>query len=199
LLVGGLVIGTIGVSLNFGGMLIFYVAVTTLYSTVLKRMLLLDVYMLAGLFTFRILAGAVAVEVRPSEWLLAFSMFIFTSLAMVKRCSELKTWSKMDKTWVAGRGYTVSDMQLLRSAGMASAFAAVLVFALYISSPAVTLLYRRPEVLWSVCPILMYWLTRLWFLTNREKLLEDPVLFALTDRVSIACGILVGLLVAVAT
>lgn len=200
LLVGGLGLGTLGVSVPFGGMLIFYVAVTTLYSTVLKRMLLLDVYMLAGLFTLRILAGAVAEEVRPSEWLLAFSMFIFTSLAMVKRCSELKTWSKMDKAWAAGRGYTVSDIQLLRSAGIASAFAAVLVFALYINSPAVTLLYSRPQVLWVVCPILMYWLTRIWFLTNRDnKVLDDPVLFALTDRASIACGILVGLLVAIAT
>lgn len=187
------------VNTKFGGMIVLYLAITTLYSTYLKRKLVLDVFVLAGLYTVRILAGAVAIDVQPSEWLLAFSMFIFTSLAMLKRYTELKVWSKLAEKWPAGRRYTVSDVELIRSIGPASAYAAVLVFALYISSRDVTLLYQRPQLLWLVCPVMLYWLTRLWFLTNRSKSMEDPVLFALTDRASIACGALVLALVFFAT
>lgn len=199
LLTGALTLAFTAIGPLFGALLLLYLASSTLYSSFLKRKLLLDVFMLAGLYTLRILAGAVAIEVRPSEWLLAFSVFVFTSLAMVKRCAELKTWSKLDEKWPAGRRYTVSDMDLLRSGGLASAYASVLVFAQYISSKDVALLYHRPTVLWMVCPVLMYWLTRLWFLTNRNRVLDDPVLFALKDRASLACGAAVILLIFVAT
>jgi 4-hydroxybenzoate polyprenyltransferase len=195
----GLVISFATVNAGFGGMILLYLVITTLYSTLLKRKLVLDVFVLAGLYTIRILAGAVAIQVQPSEWLLAFSMFMFTSLAMLKRYTELKVWSKLEEKWPAGRRYTVSDMDLFRSIGPASAYAAVLVFALYISSRDVTLLYHRPQLLWLVCPVLLYWLTRLWFLTNRSRPLEDPVLFALTDKASLACGGLVLGLVFFAT
>jgi 4-hydroxybenzoate polyprenyltransferase/phosphoserine phosphatase len=195
----GLLIAFATVNFGYGGMIVLYLAITTLYSTFLKRKLVLDVFILAGLYTIRILAGAVAIKVEPSEWLLAFSMFIFTSLAMLKRYTELKVWSSLNEKWPAGRRYTITDMDLFRSMGPASAYAAVLVFALYISSPNVTLLYQRPQLLWLVCPVMLYWLTRLWFLTNRDKAMEDPVLFALTDRASIASGALVLLLVFLAT
>ena len=195
LLAGGLLIAYAAVNAAFGGMIVLYLAITTLYSALLKRILVLDVFVLAGLYTLRILAGAVAIDVRPSEWLLAFSMFMFTSLAMLKRYAELQVWSKLDEKWPPGRSYTVSDMELFRSMGPAAAYAAVLVFALYISSRDVAILYHRPQILWLVCPVLLYWLTRLWFLTNRSTPLEDPVLFALTDLASIACGILMLLLV----
>lgn len=195
----GLLIAFAKVNVEFGGMIVLYLVITTLYSTFLKRKLVLDVFILAGLYTIRILAGAVAIKVQPSEWLLAFSVFIFTSLAMLKRYTELKVWSNLNEKWPAGRRYTISDMDLFRSMGPASAYAAVLVFALYISSRDVSLLYHRPQILWLVCPVLLYWLTRLWFLTNRSRPLEDPVLFALTDKASLACGVLVLALVFLAT
>ena len=199
LFLGGLLLAYWGLDSAFGGIMVLYLIVTTLYSTILKRKIVLDVFVLGGLYTIRILAGAVAIKVEPSEWLLAFSMFIFISLAMVKRYSELKAWSRTEQKWPAGRRYTVSDMELFRSIGPASAYAAVLVFALYISSANVSVLYKRPPLLWLVCPVLLYWLTRLWFLTNRSRNLEDPVLFALTDRASLGCGLLVFLLVFAAT
>ncbi len=174
LFVLGLLIAFLKVNLEFGGMIVLYLVITTLYSTFLKRKLILDVFILAGLYTIRILAGAVAIKVQPSEWLLAFSMFIFTSLAMLKRYTELKVWSNLNEKWPAGRRYTVSDMGIFLGVGPASAYAAVLVFALYISSRDVTLLYHRPQLLWLVCPVMLYWLTRLWFLTNRSRPLEDP-------------------------
>ena len=193
----GIAFGALGV--EFGGMILLYIAISTLYSTFLKRKLILDVFVLAGLYTLRILTGAVAIHVQPSEWLLAFSMFIFTSLAMLKRYAELKTWSKLNEKWPMGRRYTTSDMDLFRSVGAASSYAAVLVFALYISSRDILVLYHRPYILWMVCPVMLYWLTRLWFLTNRNRVLDDPVLFALTDRASIASGVVVLGLVFAAT
>jgi 4-hydroxybenzoate polyprenyltransferase len=199
LLLLGLTIAFAAVNVAFGSMVLLYLTITTLYSTYLKRKLVLDVFILAGLYTIRILAGAVAISVKPSEWLLAFSMFIFTSLAMLKRYTELKVWSRQNEKWPAGRRYTISDMDLFRSIGTAAAYSAVLVFALYISSRDVALLYKRPELLWLVCPVLLYWLTRLWFLTNRSVPMEDPVLFALTDRSSVGCGVLVFSLLFFAT
>jgi len=118
---------------------------------------------------------------------------------MLKRYAELKTWSKLNEKWPMGRRYTTSDMDLFRSVGAASSYAAVLVFALYISSRDVLVLYHRPYILWMVCPVMLYWLTRLWFLTNRNRVLDDPVLFALTDRASIASGVVVLGLVFAAT
>lgn len=193
----GIAFGALG--MEFGGMVLLYIATSTCYSTFLKRKLILDIIVLAGLYALRILTGAVAISVHPSEWLIAFSVFIFTSLAMLKRYAELKTWSKLNEKWPMGRRYTISDMDLLRSAGIAASYAAVLVFAIYISSQDVRILYRHHDILWMVCPIMLYWLTRMWFLTNRSKILDDPVLFALTDKASIACGGAVMALVFAAT
>lgn len=186
---------------DFGLTLLLYLTVTTLYSAILKRKLVLDVMVLAGLYTVRIIAGAAAIGVRPSQWLLGFSIFVFTALAMVKRFSELRVWRDRAEKWPPGRGYTVSDMDLFRSIGAAASCAAVLVFALYISSADVVVLYTHPQILWLACPVMLYWLTRLWFLTNRTHggaSLEDPVLFALKDRASIACAILLGTIVLLA-
>ncbi len=184
---------------GFLALLALYFAISSTYSIFLKRKLLIDVFVLAGLYTIRILAGSAAIGVKPSEWLLAFSIFIFTSLAMLKRYVELNALRKRSTQWSSGRGYHVTDIDLFRSAGIAAAYAAVLIFCLYISSPAVAALYRQPAYLWMVCGVILYWLSRLWFLTNRSRPMDDPVLFAITDRASIGCGALTMVFVFLAT
>ncbi len=184
---------------EFLALLTMYFVISSTYSIFLKRKLLIDVFVLAGLYTIRIIAGSAAIGVRPSEWLLAFSIFIFTSLAMLKRYVELNALRKRSSQWSSGRGYHVTDIDLFRSAGLAAAYAGVLIFCLYISSPAVATLYRQPGYLWLVCGVILYWLSRLWFLTNRTRPMDDPVLFAITDRASLGCGAMSMVLVYLAT
>jgi len=168
---------------TFLAVLGFYFATTTLYSFFLKEVALLDVLVLAGLFTVRIMAGATASGVQVSEWLLAFSMFIFLSLAAVKRFAELRRLSdtQTEQTKLKRRGYFAGDDALIMQMGVASGFMAVLVFALYITSDTVTRLYPRPELLWFACPVLLFWIGRIWLLANRGKVTDDPLLFAVRD------------------
>ncbi|MEM8605700.1 MAG: UbiA family prenyltransferase [Myxococcota bacterium] len=175
---------------TFVGVLIGYVALTTLYSFALKRMLLVDVLTLASLFTYRVMAGSVAVQVELSFWLLAFSIFFFTSLAFVKRYSELMQLRESSEQVLRGRNYGLADIPLVTSIGPAAGLLAVLVFALYINSPSILTYYSTPEALWGICLVLVYWVTRIWFLTGRNEMHDDPVLFAVRDPVSIVCGLL---------
>lgn len=161
-----------------------YYGFTLAYSIKLKQMILIDVLVLAGLYTIRLLAGGAAVSVPLSSWLLAFSMFLFFSLALVKRYSDLLTIRQQNRTLIPGRGYGVDDIDTLASFGVSSGYLAVLVMALYINSESVTLLYNRPERLWLVCPLLLYWISRIWLLTRRGQMHHDPVVFAITDRQS---------------
>ncbi len=167
-------------SLIFTIFVVLYLLFTISYSFYFKHKLVTDVIILAGLYTLRILAGGFAVDVPISSWLLAFSMFIFTSLAFLKRYLELL--QPFDATVVKNRDYEVADVPIIGSAGLISGYLAVLVFALYIDSETVTKLYRTPFYLWIICPILLYWITRIWFLARRQKVLDDPVQFALTDN-----------------
>ncbi|HEY2630657.1 MAG TPA: UbiA family prenyltransferase [Usitatibacter sp.] len=185
--------------LAFGALLLLYLAINLAYSLGLKRIALLDVFVLAALYTLRILAGAAAIEVPVSHWLLAFSLFAFLSLAIVKRFVEVSGVASRDEDRVGGRGYLAGDGQLLGMLGTASAYLAVLVFALYITSPQVVVLYRSPEVLWCAVPLLLYWMSRVWFLAHRGQLHEDPVLFALRDPQSYAVGLLILLAMLAAT
>jgi 4-hydroxybenzoate polyprenyltransferase len=173
--------------------LFVYLFVASLYSFDLKRRLLLDVIALAGLYSIRILAGGAAVNVVVSRWLLAFSMFIFMSLAFAKRYVEAVGTNTDPGRKLAGRGYWSSDADLIRVVGPANGLMAVLVLTLYINSPDVRTLYNRPDVLWLLCPLLIYWVTRIWFLAHRGMLNEDPVLFALKDwrsyAVAAACAL----------
>jgi 4-hydroxybenzoate polyprenyltransferase len=175
------------VSWRLCGLLATYLALTTAYSLCLKRQLSLDVILLAGLYTFRIVAGAMAVDVRLSPWLLAFSMFFFLSLALGKRTIELATLAGKSMA-ASGRGYRSEDAQLLESIGPTSGYLAVLVFCLYIDSDVVASLYPNAWLLWLVCPVLLYWITRFWLLAKRRLVADDPVLFALKDRASL-CAI----------
>ncbi len=177
--------------------LLVYLAVNTAYSTTLKSKMLIDVMILASLYTLRILAGGVATELVVSEWLLAFSIFMFTSLAFAKRYVELARVAAEGKTEAKGRGYRVEDLELIMSVGPTSGYLAVLVFALYINN-GLPSFYEHKTLLWLTCPLLLYWISRLWFLAKRGELDHDPVVFAVTDKASLAVGAGVGILVMLA-
>lgn len=183
LLVVALLLARIAGSL-FLWVLILYFAITLCYSLYLKRLLLLDVLILAMLYTLRIIAGASVAQALPSVWLVTFSMFIFTSLAMAKRYAELKSLELEAGDWVSGRGYRVSDLTVLAQLGTASGYISTLVLALYIDSPDVEVLYRNQHFMWLLCPLLMYWIGRIWLVASRGDLHHDPVVFATRDRIS---------------
>lgn len=170
-------------SWSFGLVLGAYFVLTMGYSLFLKRVPMLDTVVLAGLYTIRIVAGAAAIRIGLSFWLLAFSMFLFFSLALVKRYTELHSLLRDGKSRVA-RGYAVEDLGLVQSLGAASGYLSVLVLALYINSTASEALYRHPQILWLLCPALLYWLSRTWLIAHRGAMHDDPVVFALTDNVS---------------
>jgi 4-hydroxybenzoate polyprenyltransferase len=165
-----------------------YIVSTAAYSVYLKRIALVDVLVLSGLYTLRMLAGGAATGTVISPWLAGLSSFLFLSLAMVKRFSELENLRERGATATHGRGYLVADLEQIRAFGTASAYAAVLVLSLYITRPDVAGLYKHATRLWLVVPLLVYWLNRVWLLASRGELDDDPVIFAIRDRVSLAVG-----------
>ena len=172
------------VNLAFFGALLAYLLLTTTYSWYLKAFCMVDVLMLAALFTLRILAGSMAVDVPTSRWLMAFSVFIFFSLALIKRCSELVTMEKQGRTSARGRDYRVGDLVVLWPTGVAAGLASVVVFWLFINAPEVQQRYASPELLWVIGFALIYWLSRLWIKTARGLMHDDPLVYALVDPVS---------------
>src|SRR5262249_38671209 len=154
-----------------------YVVANAAYSLGLKRKVMVDVVVLAGFYTLRIIAGGAATGIAPSEWLLALSMFLFLSLALLKRCSELNHLRDAGASRVSNRGYQVVDLELLQSMGLTCGCLAVLVLALYINSQQMGRLYSHPWALWLVCPLLLYWVGRTWIWARRGAIHEDPVLF----------------------
>jgi 4-hydroxybenzoate polyprenyltransferase/phosphoserine phosphatase len=173
------------VSLSFLGVLLGYFALTTAYSFVLKRMMLVDVITLAGLYSIRVFGGAVAIEVAVSKWLLAFCIMMFMSLALIKRYVELAARRDANLPDPSSRDYRTSDLDMVAALAAAAGFNAITVFALYISSDSVNALYSRPELLWLVGPLLLYWIARALMLASRRMMDDDPVVFALKDRVSL--------------
>lgn len=180
-----LVIAALALPPLFLAVLAGYFVITLAYSFSLKRKLIVDVVTLAGLYTVRIIAGGAAVGILPSPWLLAFSVFLFFSLAAIKRQAELVDMIKEGKTASAGRAYLASDVSVVQVMAICAGQAAVLVFALYIDSQAVSTLYARPEILWLICPVLLYWLSRIAVLTHRGHMDDDPIVFAAHDRISL--------------
>jgi 4-hydroxybenzoate polyprenyltransferase/phosphoserine phosphatase len=178
--------------------LLLYLCSTLAYSLYLKRIALVDVVVLSGLYTLRLLAGGAATDVRISHWLAGFAIFLFLSLAIVKRFAELENLRLTASQLKNGRGYLMSDIEQIRAFGTASAFAAVVVFANYISSQDVTVLYRNPQRLWLIVPFMILWLCRVWLLASRGELDEDPVAFALTDAASLVMGVAVAAIVLMA-
>ena len=185
-------------NVGFGIWMAIYIAVTMAYSLYLKRVAIVDVLLLSGLYTLRLLAGGAATNTEISQWLAGFSSFLFLSLAMVKRYSELENLRERGLTATHGRGYLVTDMGQIRSFGTSSAYAAVVVFMLYIARPDVTDLYRHPTRLWMIVPLLIYWLNRVWLLASRGELDDDPVVFAMRDKMSLAVGVAVVALAVIA-
>ncbi|TIP79224.1 MAG: prenyltransferase, partial [Mesorhizobium sp.] len=167
--------------IEFLGVLGGYIVITTAYSLSFKRMLLIDVLTLAGLYTIRVLAGAAATGVDVSFWLLAFSIFFFLSLALVKRFVELRTTAIPAGERIAGRGYRTEDQEIVAQAGMASAFSSALVLALYMDSGAVRELYPHPWLVWPLAPIVLYLTMRVWILARRDEMHDDPVVFIIRD------------------
>ena len=177
-----------------------YYGLTLAYSMWLKRQVVIDVIVLAALYTLRIIVGAVALEIPLSFWLLAFSMFMFLSLALVKRYAELfhvRAQSKGGKA--RGRGYLASDLSMIASLGAASGYMAVMVLALYINDTRTMQLYQHPQFIWLACPLLLTWISRVWMLAHRGAMNEDPVIFAVRDRVSLSIGALVAVVFWAAT
>jgi len=173
---------------SFYGWLLLYLALTLAYSAYLKRIPLVDVLILSGLYTLRLLAGSAATGSYISHWLAGFSIFLFFSLAIAKRFAELENLNSTGSSPRNGRGYLLTDINQLRSFGTSSAFAAVVIFAIYISGSDVIKLYRKPGLLWMIVPLMILWLCRVWLLASRGELHEDPVVFALTDRMSLFIG-----------
>jgi 4-hydroxybenzoate polyprenyltransferase/phosphoserine phosphatase len=171
-----------------------YCAATFAYSVVLKKLMIVDVMTLAGLYTVRIVAGGLAVAAALSFWLLALSVFLFFSLAMTKRFAELRRLASSEaEAKVGGRGYIANDLPMLATLGATSGFAAVMVLALYVNDSRTAELYRRPEMIWLACPLLLAWVSRAWMLAGRGQMNEDPVIFALRDRPSQIMGVLCAL------
>ena len=168
-----------------------YIVLTMAYSFYLKSIAVVDVLLLSALYTLRMLAGGAATGTEITPWLAGFSSFLFLSLAMVKRFSELENLRESGATASHGRGYLVADLEQIRAFGTSSAYAAVLVFSIYIARPDVTALYQHAARLWLIVPLLLYWLTRVWLLASRGELDDDPVVFAMRDGVSLAVGALV--------
>lgn len=183
------VAGAYALSVPAGHFVLLYLGLTLAYSLVLKRKTFIDVVALAGLFTLRVLAGGAAVAVTLSPWFLAFSIFIFLALAIVKRQKEMFGLNVAGETTSEGRSYFVEDLPVLASLAAASSFAAVMVLALYLSSPETGERYARPDLLWLSCPLLVYWLGRMVLLANRGVIDDDPVVFAVRDSTSWYTGL----------
>ena len=198
------ILAGLGLSLPLGWtfltLMVCYFILTTAYSLHLKRRIVIDICVLAGLYTLRIIAGGAATGIPISVWLFAFSVFFFLALAAVKRQAELTDQAQRGKLSVAGRGYHVSDLPIISMIALGAGFVSVLVLALYLDTPDVRHLYRQPNILWGIFAVQLYWITRIVLITHRGEMHDDPIVFAVKDRISrlcllMACGfILAGVL-----
>ena len=189
-----LLVASLALALRVGGSflpwLIAYFTLTCAYSWTLKRLMVVDCITLAMLYTLRIVAGAAAIDMALSFWLLAFGVFLFLSLAFVKRYAELEVQILGGKQKIHGRGYYTSDAPLIQSLGVTSGYASIVVLALYLNSEAVLQLYRTPEVMWGTVPILLFWVSWMWMRAHRGEMHDDPLVFAVKDRASLCAGVL---------
>ena len=173
--------------------LLGYYILTTIYSFKLKKIPILDAFTLAGLYTWRILSGGLVTETRLTFWLLAFSMFFFLSLAFAKRSTELKLMISLNKKKASGRGYITEDLAMVNTLGVASGMASVVIFAMYVNQPVIVQLYQSPRYLLAVAIVLLYWISRVWLLTDRGQMNSDPILFAVKDRSSYVLLLVIAL------
>ncbi len=189
LLCSGIFIATF-ISLKFLYCLLLYFAITFFYSLILKKIALIDCLILAFLYTIRIISGAVVIGDALSFWLLAFSFFIFLSLAFVKRYTEILSQKKDDKIKLSGRGYFLSDAYLIQTLGVTSGYASILVLALYLNSDSVLRLYQSPQLIWLAIPVMLFWVSSIWMHANHGKMHDDPLIFAIKNPISIITALL---------
>lgn len=190
----GLMVGTV-----FTTWLAVYFLLTCTYSLWLKRLVLVDCLTLAALYTLRIIAGAAAVAVTLSFWLLAFSVFFFLSLAFVKRYAELQVQARAGNSYAHGRGYVVTDAPLVQTLGITAGYTSVLVLALYLHSETVARLYRQPELIWFAVPLMLFWVSWVWMQAHRGEMHDDPIVFAIKDKSSLVVAVLIAICFALAT
>jgi 4-hydroxybenzoate polyprenyltransferase len=183
----------------FSAIVLLYFFTSLSYSVFLKRIVLYDVFTLAVLYSSRVFAGGVATNIPLSSWLIAFSTFIFLSLAFIKRYSELVRVDDNDSLKDRGRGYLVEDIHLLQTMGVVSGFVSVVVFSLYLDSPEVSRLYSNPKILWITSLLFLFWISRMWMLTVRDKMTDDPIIFTLKDWISYLIFCFVGICILLAT
>ena len=164
--------------------LLAYYALTFIYSLVLKKKKIVDIFTLAIFYTIRIVGGGIASEIKISFWLLFFSMFFFFSLAAIKRLSEIVDLKKNGKSRIINRNYQITDLSIITMIAIIEGFISVLVMTLYVYSPSATMLYSTPKILWGVNCILLYWLIRMVFMSYHGKMDDDPIIFAIKDRVT---------------
>jgi len=174
----------LSISSVFVAILGAYLATTMAYSLFLKKKMLVDIVTLAGLYTVRILGGAVAIGVYLSEWLMVFSLFVFTSLALIKRYSELAMRQESGLSNPVNRDYRISDLQIVAAMAAASGMNAITVLSLYVSSPVVAQAYSRPWMLWLLNPLLLYWIGRALMLAHRREMADDPIVYTFKDNAS---------------
>ncbi len=187
---------SLGLLLSHGFLVVLglYLIITIAYSAFIKQVMFLDVVTIAGLYTLRVVGGGEASGITPTFWLLAFSMFLFLNLALVKRYADLVVLQAHGTLALARRDYHVSDMPTLMSLGASSGYLSVLVLALYVNSPDINSMYSHPKVVWLLCPILLYWSSRIWITSARGEMHHDPLIYAMRDRASwlvLACGLMV--------
>ena len=197
LLIGGLGLASV-ISMRFTAIAGLYLLLTAMYSFGLKRIVLVDVLTLAGLYTVRVCAGAAAARVPLSFWILGFSMSLFVSLAFVKRYAEVCALKQRGEQWIAGRGYHASDLELIQMFGVCSGMISVLILGFYIEQSAAQLAFRHPIVLGLLCPLLLYWVCRVWMHAHRGIMDDDPTVFAIRDRISRYLVLVAGVIVAAA-
>lgn len=192
LLVSGFVLANY-VGGKFLPWLTFYFLLTCAYTWLFKRIVLLDCMTLAMLYTLRVVSGAAAVEMSLSFWLLAFSVFLFLSLAFIKRYAELEIQLLSGEEKIKGRGYYTTDAVIVQTLGITAGYAATLVLALYLNSDAVVALYSFPEAIWAAIPIMLFWVSWMWLRAHRGEMHDDPIVFALKDKTSLFSGVLFSL------
>ena len=187
-----------GLSIDFLIALATYAAASILYSFAIKNIVVLDIILLVLLYDLRIFAGGVVTDTAISFWLLAFSMFLFFSLATIKRYAELLSMREEGRVSVSGRGYRASDIEIVGMLGVSSGLISVLVLALYINSEAIVRIYSHPQFIWLLCPLMLYWIGHMWLTTQRGEMHHDPVVFTLRDRKSIGVGLASAIILAIA-
>ncbi len=179
--------------------LTIYLIITTSYSLYFKEKLFSDVIILGALYTLRVLAGGLAVEVKVSSWLLGFSWFFFLSLAFMKRYADLLLIKNNNQEELDGRSYSVIDLDIVQKLGISSGFLSLLILTLYINSDQVMVLYKQPEIIWLTIPILLYWIMRMWFVAHKGEMTDDPIIFALKDKSSFFTFFIITIILIIAT